>query len=196
MPRNPSLVEPGEVRNRIVDAALSLFARQGFFRTSVPDMARKARVSVGSIYHHFDDKEGVARELYRDLVANLQVELAQIEARHATAHDRCRAVVEMLFDLTERVPAAMEFMIYARHREFLPDEPPICSSAPFATMRRFVADGMDAGEVRRMAPMVAASCVYGGALRLIAARLDGILDEPLGTHLDVVWSASWQAVAA
>lgn len=196
MPRNPAKIEPGQVRNRIIEASLRLFTERGYFSTSVPDIAKAAQVSVGSIYHHFHDKQDVARSLYTELLDGLQAELSLIAERHASAHDRCRAVVSMLFDLTESNRGAMEFMLYAKHREFLPDELPVCSSRPLATMRSFVQAGMDSGEIRRMDTLVATSSLFGGAIRLITARLDGVLAKSLPDLLDEVWVCGWRAVTA
>jgi AcrR family transcriptional regulator len=196
MARTPANVQPGQINERIIGAALQLFTQRGYFNTSVPDMARAAQVSVGSIYHHFKDKEDVARALYLGLVESLQEALTDIARQHATAHDRCRAVMAMLFELTESNRDAMDFMLYAKHREFLPDERPVCSSRPFETMRDFVQAGMENGEIRRMDVMVATSCLFGGAIRLITARLDGVLAEPLPDRLDAVWECAWRGVAA
>lgn len=196
MARTPAKVPSGEVYARIVDAALRLFTERGYFNTTVPDVARAAQVSVGSIYHHFKDKEDVARALYLDLIARMQQALTEIAGRHASAHDRCRAVVVMLFDLTESDRDAMDFMLYAKHRDFLPSERPVCSSKPFETLRKFVQEGMARGEVRQMDVMVATSCVFGGAIRLITARLDGVLAEPLPGKLHEVWACAWRGVAA
>lgn len=195
MARTPANVQPGQINERIIGAALQLFTQRGYFNTSVPDMARAAQVSVGSIYHHFKDKEDVARALYLGLVESLQEALADIARQHATAHDRCRAIMAMLFELTESNRDAMDFMLYAKHREFLPDERPVCSSRPFEIMRDFVQAGMENGEIRRMDVMVATSCLFGGAIRLITARLDGVLAEPLPDRLDAVWECAWRGVA-
>jgi AcrR family transcriptional regulator len=195
MARTPANVQPGQINERIIGAALQLFTQRGYFNTSVPDVARTAQVSVGSIYHHFKDKEDVARSLYQGLVERLQQTLSDIAQTHATAHDRCRAVMAMLFELTESDRDAMDFMLYAKHREFLPDERPVCSSRPFETMRAFVQEGMDNGEIRHMDVMVATSCLFGGAIRLITARLDGVLAEPLPDRLDAVWECAWRGVA-
>jgi len=196
MARTPANVQPGQISERIIAAALQLFTQRGYFSTSVPDIARTAQVSVGSIYHHFKDKEDVARALFVGLMEGLQEALAKIAHDNATAHDRCRAVMAMLFELTESNRDAMDFMLYAKHRDFLPSERPVCSSKPFETMRAFVQDGMENGEIRNMDVMVATSCLFGGAIRLITARLDGVLAEPLPDRLDAVWDCAWRGVAA
>ncbi|BAZ93039.1 transcriptional regulator [Thiohalobacter thiocyanaticus] len=180
---------------QVLGAALNLFTEQGYFNTSIPDIVKASSVSTGSIYHHFRDKEGIARSLYATLVERMESKFSEIEAAHATAHDRCRAVIALLFDLTEQEPAVMRFMLFSRHREFIPDQKPVCSSRPFVQMREMVAVGMKGGEVREMTPIVAASAVFGGALRLIQLRLDGVLDTPLPEYLDEIWQCAWRSVA-
>jgi AcrR family transcriptional regulator len=196
MARTPANVQPGQIREKIIAAALQLFTQRGYFRTTVPDMAQAAQVSVGSIYHHFKDKEDVARALYLSLMEWLEDELARISQNHATSYDRCRAVMAMLLEFTESNREAMDFMLYAKHRDFLPTERPVCSSKPFETMRAFVQDGMEKGEIRQMDVMVATSCLFGGAIRLITARLDGVLAEPLPDRLDAVWECAWRSISA
>lgn len=55
----------------ILDAALALFSHQGYRATSIRDIAGKADVSTGAVYHHFKDKE----ELFKTLLAQFQAEV-------------------------------------------------------------------------------------------------------------------------
>lgn len=185
-----------DTRAQVLNAALDLFAHRGYFNTSVHDIQRAAGVSIGSIYHHFGDKEGLAKALHADLLERTDAELKAIYERFNTARDRCRAAVALLFEMTETDPNAMNFILYAKHREFMPDEAPICSSAPFRRMREMVVDGMETGEIRSMDPVVGAACLFGGPIRLIHLRLDGVLKAPLQEQLDTAWDCAWRAVAA
>ena len=186
---------PGDTQAQILSATLSLFTSQGYFNTSVHDIARESQVSIGSIYHHFKDKEGVARALYTGMLERMSTELAQIKKNYNTAHNRCRAVVELLFAITEQEPEMMEFMLYSKHREFLPNERPVCSSEPFEIMREFVQEGMNSGEIQEMDLMVASTCLFGGAIRMITSSMDGLLTRSLSRYLDEIWTCSWKAIA-
>lgn len=191
-----AVVDLPSAREQVLRTALHLFTEHGYFNTSVHDIARAAKVSIGSIYHHFKDKEGIAKTLFEQLVTRMGAAFDAIEDAHKTAHDRCRAVVELLFKIAEEEPAVMVYMLHAQHQEFMPGEIPICSSRPFTQMRAMVRAGMETGEVRRMDPLVAATCLFGGPIRMISLRLDGILENPLQQYLDEVWSASWRSVTA
>lgn len=185
----------GSARDQVLASALRLFTEKGYFNTSVQDVVRNSGVSTGSIYHHFKDKEGIAKALYHDLVAYMGTTITDIQKQHKTPYDQCRAVIEQLFHMTEEKPEMMAFMLYAKHREFMPKEAPICSSKPFEQMRSIVKEGMDSGVLVKMDPLVAATAVFGGALRMIHLRLDRILENPLPAYLDEVWQCAWRSVA-
>jgi AcrR family transcriptional regulator len=53
---------PGPKRRRILDSALELFAEQGFDAARMDEVARRARVSKGTVYNHFDSKEALLVE--------------------------------------------------------------------------------------------------------------------------------------
>jgi AcrR family transcriptional regulator len=50
-------------RTALLEAALALFSSQGYRATSVRDIAERAGVSTGSVYHHFRDKEAIFQTL-------------------------------------------------------------------------------------------------------------------------------------
>ena len=183
-------------RDKVLSTALSLFNSKGYFSTSMRDITRESSVSTGSVYHHFKDKEGVAAALYQSLIERMRSSLQEIIDHHESAHDQCRAVIELLFRITEEEPETMNFMLYTKHREFLSDERPVCSSEPFEIMRSMVEHGMQRGEIEQRDILVASTCLYGGAIRMITSRLDGVVDRPLNDYLDDIWTCSWRAVAA
>jgi AcrR family transcriptional regulator len=55
-----------EARNRLLDAALALFAEHGFAKTSTREIAQAAQVNVASISYYFGDKEGLYRAVFDD----------------------------------------------------------------------------------------------------------------------------------
>jgi len=50
-------------RRHVLDAALNLFSHQGYRATTMREIADKAGVSTGNVYHHFEDKEQIFRTL-------------------------------------------------------------------------------------------------------------------------------------
>src|SRR5436305_12846373 len=53
-------------RRLILDAAITVFARQGFHHCRVSDVADEAGVAYGLVYHYFDSKEQILDTLFPD----------------------------------------------------------------------------------------------------------------------------------
>jgi AcrR family transcriptional regulator len=81
----------GKRRQQIVAAALKLFARQGYFRTTIKDVAKAAKVSPGLIYQYVRDKEDVLLLVLLDCVSRYGEELPAAAEREADPLARLRA---------------------------------------------------------------------------------------------------------
>jgi AcrR family transcriptional regulator len=59
-------------RRAVLDAARTLFGRQGYAQSSVDEIADAARVTKGAVYHHFTGKEALFRAVYAEVEADAQ----------------------------------------------------------------------------------------------------------------------------
>jgi TetR/AcrR family transcriptional regulator, repressor of fatR-cypB operon len=186
--------EKAELQDDILKAALRLFTEKGYFNTSVADINQETGISTGSIYHHFHNKEAIAKALYHDLIDRLNHSIDEIRRTHKTTIERARAVVDLMFTLTEQAPEVMQFILFSRHQEFLSDEKPMSSAAPFEKLCKLMLEGMKSGEIRRMDPRLASACFFGVVIRVIQMHLDGVLEKPLDEYSNEVWKAAWRTV--
>ncbi|MCL2176947.1 MAG: TetR/AcrR family transcriptional regulator [Firmicutes bacterium] len=74
-------------RERILNAAVVLFSRNGFSATSVQDIARGAGISVGLMYNHYKTKEDVFLELVKQALLEIR------ELKHMLEANECPLVV-------------------------------------------------------------------------------------------------------
>jgi len=58
----PEPARGDEIRERLLDAALRVFARQGYAGTKINDIVREAGLSTGAVYGRFRSKEDLLRE--------------------------------------------------------------------------------------------------------------------------------------
>lgn len=67
---------PEDRPDEILDAATTLFGEQGFARTRLEDVAKRAGVSKGTLYLYFDSKESLFKAMVRRKVVSV-VEAAE-----------------------------------------------------------------------------------------------------------------------
>lgn len=112
-----------DARNQILNAALVLFARQGFANTSMNDIVRESGVSKGGVYWHFQSKEALLLAIFDAFFSGQEVLLSRV--LNSTDHPaiRLRRLVELvgaeLEGTTARLPAPLEFYTLAVHNETL-----------------------------------------------------------------------------
>ncbi|MGV1099717.1 TetR/AcrR family transcriptional regulator [Thiovibrio sp. JS02] len=183
-------------RDRILHTALKLFHSKGYFKTSVHDIREQADVSIGLVYRYFKNKEEIAQTLYQEISEDIFANIEKIIAQNANTHDRCRAIMAYYLQLTEDFPELVDFIIFARHKEIMPSVVSICAGKALARIRQTIQEGIENGEIRPLALVVAGPSLFGGMTRLIQLRLIGMVQEPLPSLLDEIWESAWRAVKA
>jgi|SRR5579859_1232946 len=90
-------------RNRVIDAARELFDSQGYQGTTIREIARKAGVSVGSVFTTFASKGEILSQVMEDRLDGLYAELDQLvpNLRGSTA-DRLRSIFAIHFSFEAR----------------------------------------------------------------------------------------------
>ena len=87
-----------ERRERILDAAFTTFAENGYRETAIDDIAQRSSTSKGGVYFHFATKEAIFRELMRTtadkLVEKVERAVAAEEDPIAQADIAIRTVLE------------------------------------------------------------------------------------------------------
>src|SRR3712207_6550319 len=80
-------------RAAILSAALAVFLENGVFGATVEDICARSGASVGSLYHHYGDKQGLAGAVYVDALAGFQHRLVATLREHGDAEEGVRAGV-------------------------------------------------------------------------------------------------------
>ena len=80
-------------RARILDAARSLFAQRGFAACRVADIARRAGMSPGNVYWHFDSKEAVLQAILAEGFDSLEAMTADVAEEYGPARRKLDILV-------------------------------------------------------------------------------------------------------
>lgn len=122
-----------ESREAILDAAFGRFARYGYRRTSLGDIADDAGLSRPALYHYFRNKEDVFRALSQRINAGVVAAVTEAaQMRDGGVEDRLYAV------LAARVSWAFELLHASEHgHELIDAKNRLCGQAGAQTEARF-----------------------------------------------------------
>ena len=98
-------------RRVILDAAVRVFARQGFHAARVSDIADEAGVAYGLVYHYFQSKDEVLDTLFLERWGIMLEAIREIDAREIPARDKLRAIASFIVDSYRHDPDLMKVII-------------------------------------------------------------------------------------
>ncbi len=98
-------------RRLILDAAVRVFARQGFHACRVSDIADEAGVAYGLVYHYFASKDEVLDTLFLERW-NVMLELIRrVDGEAIPVREKLRAIASFIIDSYEHDPELMKVII-------------------------------------------------------------------------------------
>ncbi len=105
---------PERTRQRILDAAIRVFAHKGYHAARMDDIVAEAQVSKGGVYFHFPGKERLFQAIIEHFAALLETRLTQAIAAEQGGVRRVTAALEAgLTTFVEYRALAKIFLIQA-----------------------------------------------------------------------------------
>ncbi len=184
-------------RERLLAAARTMFARNGFHGASVEEIASAAGFSTGALYSNFDGKEDLFLVLMEREIDEHAREIEDAVQAQASVAERAAGGARRWMTMIEREPELlllfMEFWAYGvRDPQVRPKV-----AARFAQMRhvltRLVADGAREFDLELALPAeqlaVAIDALADGIARQKLADPDAVPDELMGRVLALLFAA-------
>ncbi len=98
-------------RRLILDAAVRVFARQGFHTCRVSDIADEAQVAYGLVYHYFSSKEEILDTLFLERWDLMLGAIAEADAAQQAPREKLRAIAGFIIDSYRHDPDLMKVII-------------------------------------------------------------------------------------
>jgi TetR/AcrR family transcriptional regulator, fatty acid metabolism regulator protein len=169
--RTPDVAQ-ADKRRQILDAAIRVFARQGFHSTRVSDIADEAGVAYGLVYHYFSSKDEVLNELFSARWSLLIAAIEETERNGAAPREQLEAVASFIVDSYRHDPELMKVIIVevtraanSFGRTHLPE-----IRAAYDAIAKIVEEGQRQGAFRAdVDPQFASMAFYGAIEQLLSA---------------------------
>lgn len=137
-------------RERIIEAATEVFARRGVHGTRVADIAERAGIAYGLVYHHFRNKEEILSAIFAERWAQYVDYLEELARTPAPFRERMRRLIHFWVEAYRQDNDLMTVMIneISRSYEFLESHDIAAVLVAFDPIERIIAEGHRNGEVR------------------------------------------------
>jgi len=154
----------GDKRERIMDAAVHVFAHKGFWSSKISEIAREAGVADGTIYLYFKSKDDLLISLFEDRMERVNDTLAAAMASSDNAADKLRRFVQTHLQLVaaNRDQAEVLTVELRQSSKFIKEY----ANPRFAQFLKLLATVIEEGQAKgelstRVRPMLAARALFG-----------------------------------
>lgn len=181
----------------ILDAALEVFLESGVDAAAVEAIRGRSGASVGSLYHRFGSKEGIAAAVYVDALRDYQAHFLATLDRAGTASDGIRAVVRTHMRWVRGNPDRAQFLFAvagADVRRAAREELRDLNDHFFSLVESWLRAHVRAGEIRDVSTDVVYALWLGPSQELARLWLARGRRGALRTETALLADAAWRAL--
>jgi AcrR family transcriptional regulator len=184
-------------RSVVLGAALAEFTAHGVAGASIEDIRRRSGASVGSIYHHFGDKDGIAGALYLEGLGRYQRGFTNVLDAAASTRQGVEGGVRFHLSWVDAHRELARFLLLGRDARVV-----VASEKPLRELnRRFfghvvgwtgprIADG----QLRDLEPELMTALWIGPSQELARHWLAGRSCASLTDAAEVLADAAWRSL--
>ncbi len=176
-------------RERILDSALRVFARKGFYNAKVSEIASAAGVADGTIYLYFKSKDDLLISLFESrmkwLIQRLEADLSQVD----DTLEKLRHYVRAHLRLALESPELAQFLTVELRQsaKFVREYENPTFGAYLKVLRNLIERGQEEGRIRRdVAPWLVSRVIFGALDELL---LMGSLSQRATEEVIDEWGA-------
>ena len=152
--------------DRILNAAAELFGARGFARTTIRQIAERARANSALIYYYFGSKTGLFEALVQRMQDAVHANLERSLAVSGSPRHKLEHFIRLQVDLLRRRSPLLRILL----REMLNQNEPAMAlmrralEPNLAMVTGLIEEGIAAGEFRPVDPILAARTLIGSLL--------------------------------
>ena len=170
-------------QERIIDAAIDLFAEKGFAGTTTAQIANRSQVAQGTLFYHFKNKQGILYEVLRQILETTSSSYRSIKPQQLNGYACVEALLrnEMLIvqQHSKKVMVLIRDMSDEIHHNNSPSRQLIKAFLEFKIelLSSFLRKGIDDGSIRELAVEETAW--------FLDAAFYGVMHTRLIKHMDI-----------
>lgn len=167
-----------EKRKLILDAAVKVFARKGYYGCRVSDIADEAKIAYGLVYHYFKSKEEVLNSIFQERWQVFVELLRQLDRQDVSLSEKVHRIAGGILEAYRMNPEMMEVVIMeiARNSKFFDKANVQLFRSAMEELENMIAREAKAGRIRKgVEPRVAAYTFFSIIESLLTGSVVGAI---------------------
>lgn len=183
---------------RVLDSALACFAEQRDYDPTIQELAARAEVSVGSIYHHFGSRDRIDYELYCRAMESLLLACQGALGGHRAARTGVQAMVRAYLTWVAENPQAAQFIYAAGQTKAIDrwrDELAGFKQRLVAPIFAWATPFIESGDIVSLPPAFYEVLIIGPAAEFSRRWLGGVPGLEVEVALRVLPETVWKSIS-
>ena len=184
-------------KQEILDAALACFTEHGVEATTIEMIRERSQASVGSMYHHFGNKESIAASLYVEALTEHHEYQQSLLEKARSAEDGVKAIAYAYIDWISANPEKARFVLYNRSVLAKTDQAAELKESTrkhFAEVIAWFQPHVERGELKKVPPEIYASLIIGPSHDYARLWLSGRAKTDIKAYRETFAEAAWNSV--
>ncbi|NCB10217.1 TetR/AcrR family transcriptional regulator [Arcobacter cloacae] len=185
-------------KNNIIENALKLFSQKGFYNTTIPDIAKAMKMSVGNMYNYFTSKEELAKFAIKYSTNILADELREVNNMDISSKEKIYMFVRKYLENVQKSPEVIEYFlrVYLSNREVFKQgcEGFLCVGEFVTEVMILLDDGAQKKEFREQEFFPAFGMIMGSLGGFAFLSGENVLDKDLLSYSDAVAENIYRAL--
>ncbi|MFI1911769.1 TetR/AcrR family transcriptional regulator [Nocardia sp. NPDC020380] len=186
-------------RRAILDAALTVFLKSGVAGATVEALHRASGASVGSIYHFFGSKDGVAAELYLEILRDYYDTYLAVLQSNSTARGGIESTVRTHLEWVAANERRARFLFHHREFESIEEARPEITALNdyfYGAATAWLQPHITQGRIKPLPPRLCQSLWMGPCVEYARLWLARTTEFDILDPAPILGQAAWDAVKA
>lgn len=180
------MTKQSQKSEQILEAALRLFSTQGFYATTIPQIAKSIGMSSGNIYNYFKSKELLASEIIKYSSRMVADRVRVINESPLDTRAKIHKIVEEYFDIAQKKPEHLNYFlrVFLSNKEIFKDrcEGMLCVQEFMTELMVFFEEGVRKGDLRNQDFFTAFGLFMGYLGGFVFLNGENVLNRNLSSY--------------
>lgn len=181
-----------EKKESIIKATIDLFSDRHYDGMTIPMIAKKANISVGTMYNYFENKESLVNEIYCQIFEKLNEYLVKNSIETQDYKQEFKIYYKNLFDFSKKNAKVILFLKYNSNAYYISDKSKESKQKMVLFLNEFMEKGIKSGDIKNISKEMFLPIIYAPVEMMITNAIKNEikdLDEFFEEMFEIIWNA-------